>query len=341
MALQIKPAPSFQRIKDALLLTGNREIPLFDFHIARNLKEGILGRPVQGPKDEVEFWIKAGYDYVQVYPKNYPHELVNHIPEAGNAIIENLAQLQEKTWSWTEVVEGTWNPEEYNFPYLREIARELPEEMKLIFHMADIFTYAWQFSGFTNFCYALYEDLDFVEELFRQFGVYVTRILEEGVNQLGEKIGAVLYSDDIAYATALMLPPDTFRQYLFPWIKKIKGLADQVGAPLIYHTDGYLMEVFPDFKELGVNGIQPLEPKAMDARQVKESWGDTFCLMGNVDLDLLSRGKPEEVEAMVKDRIETLGYNGGYCVGSSNTVPHYVNLENYIMMINATFKYGR
>ena len=73
--------------------------------------------------------------------------------------------------------------------------------------------------------------------------------------------------------------------------------------------------------------------------EVKKKWGDTFSLIGNIDVDLLSRGEPEEVEAMVLDRIEKLGYDGGYCVGSSNTVAPYVKPENFKAMIETAFYY--
>ena len=73
----------------------------------------------------------------------------------------------------------------------------------------------------------------------------------------------------------------------------------------------------------------------------KEKVGDKLCLIGNIDLDRLSRGTPKEIELMVKDRIRTLAPGGGYCVGSSNTVAPFVKLENYKAMIDATFKYGQ
>jgi uroporphyrinogen decarboxylase len=47
------------------------------------------------------------------------------------------------------------------------------------------------------------------------------------------------------------------------------------------------------------------------------------------------------VEAEVKERIRTLAPGGGYAVGSSNTVAHYVKLENFKAMVRATRAFGR
>ena len=64
--------------------------------------------------------------------------------------------------------------------------------------------------------------------------------------------------------------------------------------------------------------------------------------MGNIEIgEILTLGTPADVEAEVKDRIRRLAPGGGYAVGSSNTVAHYVKLENFEAMVKATRKYGR
>lgn len=53
------------------------------------------------------------------------------------------------------------------------------------------------------------------------------------------------------------------------------------------------------------------------------------------------RKDPEYMRGMVMDKIRELGRGGGYCAGSSNTIPEYVPLENYLAMQEAIFEYGR
>ena len=124
-------------------------------------------------------------------------------------------------------------------------------------------------------------------------------------------------------------------------MKKIGELAKRHNLPYLYHTDGKLWQVMDDLIACGINALQPMEPKAMEAREVKSRYGDKLCLIGNIEVDRLARGTPEEIDSLVKDRIKNLAKGGGYCAGSSNTVPEYVPLANYIAMLNAAFKYGR
>jgi uroporphyrinogen decarboxylase len=95
-----------------------------------------------------------------------------------------------------------------------------------------------------------------------------------------------------------------------------------------------------DILESGVTALHPIEPKSMDILEVKEKMGSNLCLCGGIELDLLSRGSKEEVIETVTRTIEKIAYNGGYCVGSSNSIPEYVNIENYIAMIETTITMG-
>lgn len=125
-------------------------------------------------------------------------------------------------------------------------------------------------------------------------------------------------------------------------MKEIGEMCRNKGIPFIYHSDGDLYEVFDDLEDCGVNALQPVEPKAMDIVQLKRHVKDRFCLIGNVELDaFLCRGTPETVQEEVKRLIREVAPGGGFCLGSSNTVPRYVKQENYKAMLDATKKYGK
>ena len=57
--------PDFERVRTALLLQGEPDrVPLAEIGAHPAIKKAILGRSVKGPADDVEFWVKAGYDFV-------------------------------------------------------------------------------------------------------------------------------------------------------------------------------------------------------------------------------------------------------------------------------------
>jgi uroporphyrinogen decarboxylase len=78
----------------------------------------------------------------------------------------------------------------------------------------------------------------------------------------------------------------------------------------------------------------------MDMREVKRRYGDRLCLVGNVEVDTLSRGSPEQVREEVRALLREVAPGGGYCLGSSNTVPNYARLENYRAMLEEAWEWG-
>lgn len=313
-------------------------IPLAELGVHPLIKEKIIGRPVLELKDDVEFWHKAGYDYIKLQPK------VDFNPAKIGAQ-ENLTFSQDGTLvrKWASESHGIISTmedfEKYVFPQKEDfdysnfdkVASLLPEGMGVIGQYGDIFTMTWEMMGFESFSLKLFEDPELIETLNNRLGELVLSMFE--VMAAHPNVQVLWYSDDIAYTNSLLVSPMVLDQVFFPWLKKIGDVAKKYNKPLIYHTDGILYDVFDKIIECGVDAIHPIEPKAMNICEVKERYGDKLCLIGNVDVDILSRGTPEEVKGLIKDNIEKVGYNGGYCIGSGNSIPEYVIFENYLALL--------
>jgi uroporphyrinogen decarboxylase len=108
------------------------------------------------------------------------------------------------------------------------------------------------------------------------------------------------------------------------------------------HSDGKVDAVIEDIIRCGFNALHPIEPLAMDIVEIKHKYGGYVCLIGNIDLEYtLTRGTPEEVENLTRERIKVLAPGGGYCVSSSNSITEYVPLKNFLAMRDAAFQYGK
>lgn len=141
---------------------------------------------------------------------------------------------------------------------------------------------------------------------------------------------AILVTDDIAFNTGLLMPPEKMKIVAYPFYKKIiQEVKAYKDVPVIFHSDGYLQDALPDIVECGFDGIQSLQPSAgMDIGKVKKEFGDRLCLIGNVDLNyLLPFGTPEEVKKEVKALAETAGPTG-FVLSTCNILTDAVKVEN-------------
>jgi uroporphyrinogen-III decarboxylase len=112
--------------------------------------------------------------------------------------------------------------------------------------------------------------------------------------------------------------------------------------PWVFHSDGNLMPILDDLLTLGMNGLHPIQPAAMNIKEVKAKYGQKVCILGNIDLDYtLTLGTPDEVDKEVKERIAAAGPGGGYVVTSANSLTDYCKTENVWAMAKAVKKYGK
>ncbi len=338
--------PNFERLRTAFLCGEPDYVPLMELGIAKTIKEAYLGKSIQTLQDEVEFWLKAGYDYIKLQPKVF-YDLPSSTPDMHTDIGETT---QERKWAAEHfgLISSMADAEQYHIPEPEEIdysifetiKNYLPDSVKVIGQYGDIFTMVWVVMGFENFSMALFEEPELVEYLFERFGKSVYNLFENMVDF--DIVQTMWYSDDLAYTEGLMVDPQVYRSYLFPWVKKMGDLCKKKDIPFIYHSDGVLYDLLDDFLDCGVNALHPIEPKAMDIVELKKRVEGKICLVGNVDLKYtLTRGTPEETEEEVKQLLRSVGPGGGYVLGSSNSVPDYVKPENYRAMVESTKKFGK
>ncbi len=346
----VKRTPKFERILKALLCQEPDCVPVAELSIDREIKDKFLNKPVHDVKTDVEFWHQAGYDYIQMRP-NYEYPGVSLAAAVGTLLSLNAVAPREESAStmdkWKQIGSEKdmetypWpDPETIDYSTLREAADCLPEGMGIISGVGGIFTRIWMLMGFETFCMALAENPDFIKKMFDKIGSIQCAVLRKVVKL--NKVGAVWYGDDLAYTEGLMVSPETYRQYLLPWLEELFGIAREAGLPVAMHTDGDVRLLIDDLVGIGLNALHPIEPKAMDIYELKNKYRGKLCLIGNLDLaGALGRGTPAQVRAEVRERIRALAQGGGYAVGSSNSVAYYVPLANYRAMLEATFEFGQ
>lgn len=337
----------FSRLQTALMNGRPDRAPILELGIDVGLKGKILGRPIQTIEDDIAFMRMMGYDFIKVQPR-IKFTLNRQTAQPAAAPAAEYKNAPDRAWAaehegvisnWEDLEKYPWpRPQDIDYSTYERAIKALPDDMGIIGQYGDIFTTAWEMMGFENFAMAMYEDPELVDALMNRVGELVLGMFDTMITF--DRVGALWYSDDIAYTGGLMVSPEFLREKFFPKIAHIGALAKKRGIPLIYHSDGVLWEVFDDIIAAGVTAQHPIEPKSMDIVEVKDRVGDRLCVCGNIDVDLLSRGTPDEVRALAMRRLEALAPRGGYCLGSSNSVPDYCKVENYLAMVQAAHDSG-
>ncbi|MFH1928538.1 MAG: uroporphyrinogen decarboxylase family protein [Chloroflexota bacterium] len=193
---------------------------------------------------------------------------------------------------------------------------------------------AWHSMGFEHFATSLALDPALVETTLERLTDWLAEVAE-GLCALD--FDFIWAADDIAYNTAPMFSPRMYRDVLLPHTRKV---AENITKPWIFHSDGNLVPILDDLLTQGMNALHPLEPGAMDPGLLKREYGDWLAFVGNINLDTLTRGTPEEVRREVRERIAQMGPDYGYLLSSSNSITRDCKPENVMAMLDALQEFG-
>lgn len=129
------------------------------------------------------------------------------------------------------------------------------------------------------------------------------------------------------------------RKYVFPWHKKIVEAAHRNGKPCLLHSCGRFDEVIDDvIEDMKFDCRHSYEDNICPVEEAYERLHGRIAVAGGIDMNLLASGTPEQVYARSRAMLERTAERGGYLLGTGNSVPEYIPLENYCAMTRAALE---
>jgi len=191
--------PDFERYLKALNCEEPDRVPLGEWHVDKLAKEGFLGRKIETLKDEVEFWERAGFDYVSsatgiLESTGAPNRMT------GEEIQTKYGDKVKRAWArehegaitnWEQFEKYSWpSPDDFDLSKWGVFDKILPAGMKAVFLFGRILTPVWMYMGTETFYYALQNNEELIAALFEkvkkiQYEIFL-RVIEH------KCVGAVL-----------------------------------------------------------------------------------------------------------------------------------------------------
>jgi len=320
-------------------------VPLGEIEVDFPVMEAFLGRPIADLATYCDFWREAGYDYVVLQVRGQwladsfqikiSEGVLEHEAPASASTFEAAGVRDEESFE-----QYPWiGPEGVYYRDVDLIEKALPEGMKLVVNVGPVFSGTWRCMGLEVFSLACAEKPELVAAVVGKMGDLLVAIVENVAQR--DCVGGIWLGDDIAYTQSLMASPAFLREQIFPYYERVGALCREYDKLCVYHSDGLLTEVFEDLLNCGVQAVHPNEPTSVDIVELKRRWGERVSFVGNIDVDLLTRGTPEDVARAVRELIEKVAPGGGFALGSGNSVTKNVPLVNFRAMLDTVREYGR
>jgi uroporphyrinogen decarboxylase len=225
---------------------------------------------------------------------------------------------------------------------LREQARRLREETDFAvmynarFHPVHLTQYL---RGFQDW----YLDLGADQYLFSCLMAAVTEILLEwnrlALREVGDFIDLVSFGDDVGLQDRGVCALPVYRRLIRPAHERfVQMVHEHSRARIFYHTCGSVCAYLPDFIDIGIDALNPVQvtAKNMQPEKLKREFGERICFWGGIDSQhILPNGTPGEVRAEVSRMSELMGANGGYVLAAVHNIQPDVPPENVCALFGA------
>ncbi len=150
------------------------------------------------------------------------------------------------------------------------------------------------------------------------------------------------------YATPPFLSPEIFRELVTPYLTEICGRINDAGGYSRVHCHGNVARVLDQIVEAGAKGLDPIEPPPdgdITLKEVKSLYGKQMCLFGNIELKELETSKPERIDYLVKEAMDSAKEGSGFVL-MPTAAPINIPLSektksNYLKYIEAGIEYGK
>ena len=186
---------------------------------------------------------------------------------------------------------------------------------------------------------------DFARALLTRIADSCKTLMEHFLREIGDNIDIIKIGDDLGMQNSLLMSPKMYREIVKPiHADYISFINARTKAKVFFHTDGDVFPLIPDFIEMGVDILNPIQTSAgkmSNLEELKKQYGKNIIFCGAIDTHhILPFGTPDEVRAEVKRVIDILGKDGGYMLASVHTILPDVPAENVLAMVDAAVEFG-
>lgn len=291
------------------------------------------------------------YANVQVMA-DYKSGIISREQAVSLAIGNHMLYVSVPWWTWSNLPDYFFQP---------DTPEELPDtigygsyetffhQVKYIKEHHDVYTLAaiwgshWEKAyfcrGIENFLYDLAGDPEWAQQvldlIIRKNLVMLENILT------CPHIDGILLGSDWGTQKDMIISPDCFRSMIKNGEKQEYDLIKKYKKDVFVHSCGNITRIMDDLVELGVDGLNPVQPECMDLTYLKQQYGKDMTFFGGISTQkTLPYGTPKEVEEETNHIVELMSRGGGYITAPSQEIQEDVPYDNLIALIETAKKWA-
>lgn len=159
----------------------------------------------------------------------------------------------------------------------------------------------WSIRGMENSLMDFYLYPEEIHRLFRKLTDFYCRMLERVCEKY--PVDGFFVSDDIGTQQSTFFSLDIFREFFKPYYKELFDKAHSLGCHFWLHTCGNIEAFIPEFIEIGLDVLHPIQKYTMDEVEIAKKYGGKICIWAGFDVQQVI---PYGTEADVRNEVRHL-----------------------------------
>jgi uroporphyrinogen decarboxylase len=206
--------------------------------------------------------------------------------------------------------------------------------------VCTIFEAAWYLRGMNNLLVDMITDeekTNYILDIpFNYHLEAAKKLVEMGVD-------GIWIGDDVGTQKGMLISPNLWRKYLKPRMAQFCQELKIINPflKIAYHSDGNVYPIIEELIEIGIDVLNPIQPKAMDPSFLKKQYGSRLSMWGTIDEQYtLPFGTEEEVRDETLEYIRKIGPGGGFIISPTHHVQLDTPTENFLTFLDTVKKNG-
>lgn len=228
------------------------------------------------------------------------------------------------------------DPDKFDYEGMARQGEELSREFATLGPWVSLFEIYCGMRGLEQAMMDLALEPELVQAALDRIEGVQTAMLENVLSRMKGTLDAVFVSDDMGSQQGLLMSPEMWREFIKPRFKRWCDLIHAYGVKVFHHTDGAVRPLIPEYIEIGVDILNPIQHKCpgMEMAGLKKDFGDALIFHGGVDTqEVMPFRDTEAVRAETHACLTQLGEGGGYICCSCHNIQAGTPIENIVAMI--------
>ncbi len=172
----------------------------------------------------------------------------------------------------------------------------------------------------------------------------LTWSIDAGTELVKIGVDIIWIGDDFGAQERMLISPAMFREFIKPRYDRLFSLLKQINPNIKFalHTDGYVYPIIKDLIDIGLDILNPIQPKSMDPAKIKKEFGKHLTFWGTIDnQEVMPFGTVDDVVNEVKLRLKTVAHRGGLIIAPAHNIQPQTSLDKVLAIYETVKKFGQ